>query len=81
MDLRQLFATNLRRMRHARKLSQETLAHDAGIDRVYLSRVERAVTYVGLEIIEKLAVVLEVDPAEFFKRATRKSPSKKSARC
>jgi len=78
MDLRQLFATNLRRMRHQRKLSQEALAHDAGIDRAYLSRVERAVTYVGLEIIEKLAVVLEVDPAEFFQRATRRSPARKS---
>jgi transcriptional regulator with XRE-family HTH domain len=37
----------------------------------YLSRVERAVTYVGLEIIEKLAGVLEVDPAEFFRQSTR----------
>lgn len=67
-------------MRHARKLSQETLAHDAGIDRVYLSRVERAVTYVGLEIIEKLADVLEIDPAEFFKRAPRRDPTKKTGR-
>jgi DNA-binding XRE family transcriptional regulator len=38
-DLRQLFATNLRRLRHDRKLSQEQLAHDAGVDRAYLSRV------------------------------------------
>jgi Helix-turn-helix len=50
MDLRQLFATNLRRIRHDRKISQEQLAHDAGVDRAYLSRVERAVTYVGLEL-------------------------------
>ncbi|KRR15999.1 XRE family transcriptional regulator [Bradyrhizobium jicamae] len=71
MDFRQLFATNLRRLRHERKVSQEQLAHDAGIDRAYLSRVERAVTYVGLEIIEKLAAILEVDPAEFFRRPTR----------
>jgi transcriptional regulator with XRE-family HTH domain len=55
MDLRQLFATNLRRIRHQRKLSQEQLAHDAEVDRAYMSRVERAVTYVGLEIIGKLA--------------------------
>jgi transcriptional regulator with XRE-family HTH domain len=51
MHVRQLFATNLRRIRHARKLSQEQLAHDAEID--------RAVTYVGLEIIEKLASILD----------------------
>jgi transcriptional regulator with XRE-family HTH domain len=71
MDLRQLFATNLRRIRHDRKISQEGLAYDAGVDRAYLSRVERAVTYVGLEIIGKLAAVLEVDPAEFFRRPSR----------
>jgi transcriptional regulator with XRE-family HTH domain len=71
MDLRQVFATNLRRIRHERKLSQERLANDAGVDRAYLSRVERAVTYVGLEIVEKLAKILDVDPAEFFRKPTR----------
>jgi transcriptional regulator with XRE-family HTH domain len=76
MDLRQLFATNLRRLRHARKVSQEQLAHDAEVDRAYLSRVERAVTYVGLEIIEKLATILEVDPVEFFQRPSRGSRRK-----
>jgi transcriptional regulator with XRE-family HTH domain len=53
------------------KLAQEQLAHDAGVDRAYLSRVERAVTYLGLEIVEKLAGILEVDPAEFFRRPGR----------
>jgi transcriptional regulator with XRE-family HTH domain len=78
MDLRQLFATNLRRLRHDRKLSQEQLAHDAGVDRAYLSRVERAVTYVGLEIIEKLASILEVDPVEFFRRPVRPGSRRKA---
>jgi len=78
MDLRQLFATNLRRLRHQRKLSQEQLAHDAGVDRAYMSRVERAVTYVGLEIIGKLADVLEVDPVEFFRRPVRSGSRKKA---
>jgi transcriptional regulator with XRE-family HTH domain len=41
------------------------------VGRAYLSRVERAVTYVGLEIIEKPAGILEVDPAEFFRRPGR----------
>jgi transcriptional regulator with XRE-family HTH domain len=78
MDLRQLFATNLRRIRHHRELSQEALAHDAGVDRAYMSRVERAVTYVGLEIIGRLAEVLEVDPAEFFRRPTRSGGRKRA---
>ncbi|MET4455444.1 helix-turn-helix transcriptional regulator [Bradyrhizobium sp. RT3b] len=71
MDLRQLFATNLRRLRHSRGISQEQLANDAGIDRAYVSRVERAVTYVGLEIIGKLSTILGVEPAEFFRKPTR----------
>jgi transcriptional regulator with XRE-family HTH domain len=78
MDLRQLFATNLRRLRTERGVSQEQLAHDAEVDRAYLSRVERAVTYVGLEIIEKLAAVLEVDPVEFFRRPVRPGSRRKA---
>ena len=78
MDLRQLFATTLRRIRHERELSQEALAHDAGVDRAYMSRVERAVTYVGLEIIGRLAEVLEVDPVEFFRRPSRSGGRKKA---
>ena len=50
--------TNLRRIQHEKNLSQEQLAHDAQVDRAYMSRVERAVTYVGLEIIGKLATTL-----------------------
>ena len=66
MDLRHRFATNLRRIRHNRGISQENLAYEAGVDRAYVSRIERAVTYVGLEIIGKFADVLKVDPVEFF---------------
>jgi transcriptional regulator with XRE-family HTH domain len=76
MDLRHRFAANLRRIRHDRGISQEDLAYEAGIDRAHVSKIERALTYVGLEIIGKFAEVLKVDPAEFFKspaRTTRKN--------
>jgi hypothetical protein len=43
-----------------------------------MSRVERAVTYVGLEIIGKLAKVLGVDPIEFFRRPVRSGSKKKA---
>jgi transcriptional regulator with XRE-family HTH domain len=74
----QLLAPNLRRLRHERKISQEQLAHDAEVDRAYLSRVDGAVTYVGLEIIEKSASILKVDPAEFFRRPYRSGPRRKA---
>jgi transcriptional regulator with XRE-family HTH domain len=77
MDLRQVFATNLRRLRHAKGLSQEDLAHDADVNRSYMSRLERGGTYVGLEIIGRLAEVLEVEPREFLRMPTRKPKRRK----
>jgi len=72
MDLRQVFAANLRRLRHAKGLSQEGLAHEAGVNRTYMSRLEKGGSYVGLEIIGKLAKVLKVEPAEFLRFPARK---------
>lgn len=66
MDLRQVFAANLRRYRHAKGLSQEELAHEAGVNRTYMSKLEKGGSYVGLEIIGKLAAVLEISPAELL---------------
>ncbi len=67
MDLRRRFADNLRRVRKDAGVSQEDLANQAGVDRAHVSKIERAGTFVGLEIIGKFAVVLSVDPIEFFK--------------
>ena len=75
MDLRQVFAANLRRLRHARGLTQEDLAYDAGVNRSYMSRIEKGATYVGLEIIGKFANALKVEPADLLRL-----PPKKRAR-
>jgi transcriptional regulator with XRE-family HTH domain len=37
MDIREILAINLRKLRQARGLSQEELAHRAEIDRTYIS--------------------------------------------
>jgi transcriptional regulator with XRE-family HTH domain len=66
MDLRQIFATNLRKARHAKGLSQDALAFDAEMDRTHLSEIENGKTWVGLEIIGKLAAVLDVEPYELL---------------
>ena len=67
MDLREVFATNLRRIRNARGLSQDDLAYDAEISRSYLSQLEKGGFYASLRIIEQLALTLDVEPAEFLR--------------
>ena len=61
------FAKNLSRLRKARGLSQEELAHRAGIDRTFISGCERLVRNPTLTTVEKIASGLEVDPVELFK--------------
>lgn len=68
MGLRQIFATNLRRLRTEHGLSQEALAELAEVDRTYVSALEREVYSASLDTIERLAEALKVDPAEFLAR-------------
>jgi transcriptional regulator with XRE-family HTH domain len=53
MTLRQIFADNLLRARQEKDLSQEALADLAGIDRTYVSALERQVYSASLDTIEK----------------------------
>ncbi|MEY9221622.1 helix-turn-helix domain-containing protein [Bradyrhizobium ottawaense] len=71
MDLRETFATNLRRLRQAKRLSQDDLAYDARISRSYLSQLEKGVFFVSIKVIGKLADTLKVEPEEFLKRVKR----------
>jgi len=67
MDLREVFAANLRRLRHAKGLSQDDLAYEAEVSRSYLSQLEKGVFYASLRIVQRLAIALHVDPAELLK--------------
>jgi transcriptional regulator with XRE-family HTH domain len=73
MDLREIFARNLRRLRNAKGLTQDELAADAGISRSYLSQIESGSFYVSIKIIGKLADVLDAEPEEFLKRPAKRS--------
>ena len=66
MDLRQVFAANLRKLRHEKGISQETLAYEADVNRTYISKLEKGISFAGLEIIGKFAAVLKVEPAELL---------------
>jgi transcriptional regulator with XRE-family HTH domain len=67
MDLREVFAGNLRRLRHAKGMSQDDLAYEAEISRSYLSQLEKGAFYASLKIVGKVAQALDVQPAELLK--------------
>ena len=66
MKAEALVARNIRRLRVARELSQEMLAVDAGIDRTYVSRLERGLVNPSVAVLDKLARALSSNIEEFF---------------
>jgi transcriptional regulator with XRE-family HTH domain len=68
MSLRETVAKNLRRIRQAKGLSQEELADRADVNRNYVGMLEREQHAATIDMLEKLAGVLDVDPIEFFRR-------------
>lgn len=71
MTLREIVARNLRRLRQAKGLSQEELADRAGINRNYVGMLEREEHAATVDMLEKLAIVLEVEPIAFFEAPRR----------
>ncbi len=60
MDIRQVMAGNLRRIRKEKGFSQEALAFECGIHRTYISGVERGIRNPTITIVAKIAVALDV---------------------
>lgn len=70
MDIREVLARNLRIYRQQRGLSQEELAHKADVDRTYVSALERCVYGVSIDVLDRLAVALNVEAADLLQRGT-----------
>jgi len=66
MNGRALVAWNLKKLRTERGISQERLAADAGIDRAYLSEIERQLGNASVDLLDRLAGVLGVSVSAFF---------------
>ena len=66
MNLRERLGHNVRQFRRRRGLSQEDLALEAGLDRTYVSGVERGIRNPTLMVLEKLAGALRVRPADLI---------------
>lgn len=64
--LAELFGENVRRQRKRQGISQEDLAFAAGIDRSYMSRVERGIVRITLEKVYLIAKALGCEPGELL---------------
>lgn len=71
MDIRDVLAANLRRLRKAAGLSQEELAHRAQIDRTYISALERSVYAAGIDVVDRIAKELGVEAADLLRAPSR----------
>jgi len=68
MDAREKVAVNIRRLRVARGVSQEKFAVDAGVDRTYMSRIERRLENPTVTVLERIAAALGVEIEALFAR-------------
>jgi transcriptional regulator with XRE-family HTH domain len=73
MDLKEVMAVNLRRLRHGRQLTQEELADRAGLSARYVGGIERAEVSASVTVLGRLAQALDVDPCELI-RVVRSRP-------
>ena len=66
MDIRRTFGANMRRLRTAAGMSQETLAERMGVDRAHVSSMERGQQNVVLLTLWHAAQALGVKPGAMF---------------
>jgi transcriptional regulator with XRE-family HTH domain len=59
MDVRDRLAANMKKLRKERGWSQEVLADEAGLDRTYISGIERKVKNPTVTVVERLANALD----------------------
>lgn len=65
-DIRKVVGANLRRLRLARGLTQEALAHDADIAPSFLSQIENGLRSPTVTTLDALAKVMKASIVEFF---------------
>lgn len=66
MDIKFLVGKRVKELRNKLGISQEELAYIVGLDRTYITSVERGKRNISIVNIEKLAKALNVTLAEFF---------------
>lgn len=66
MDLKEVMAVNLRRLRHDRQMTQEDLAERSNLSARYVGAIERADVSASVTVLGKIAEALDVRPEELL---------------
>lgn len=66
MDIQKKFGRRVKELRTEKKISQETLAFDADIERAYVSHLENGRRNISIKNMEKILNALGVSFADFF---------------
>ncbi|MCL2180472.1 MAG: helix-turn-helix domain-containing protein [Treponema sp.] len=66
MEVKILFGLNLKRFRKEKQFSQEQLSEKVNISVKHLSKIERGLTFVSSDLLEKLSNYLGVSIARLF---------------
>jgi len=69
MDVVQLLGRNVRRYRKLKGMTQEQLALEAGMERSYVSDLERGERNPSVRALGRLAVALSVEPSRLLESA------------
>jgi transcriptional regulator with XRE-family HTH domain len=68
LSLEEAFGQILKELRKEKGLSQEELAHKSGLDRTFISLLERGKRQPSLGTITSIAGVLELPASDFVKK-------------
>ena len=66
MEIKTLFGLNLKRFRKENRLSQEQLSEKVDISVKHLSKIERGLTFVSADLLQKISNILGVSTARLF---------------
>ena len=71
MEIKVYFGMLLKRKRKEKRLSQQYLANKSGLNRTYISLMERGLKAPSLTTIFKLSSILEIDASTLIKELER----------
>lgn len=66
MGIQEDVGNRIKECRNNMEISQESLAHEAGLDRTYITSVERGKRNISIVNLEKITKALNIKLSEFF---------------